>query len=284
MTNSKKMTRKYLPGTCYTCKKCLFCFNSESCKCNKSIKPKRKQNKPKRGQQIYLRIFTPNQDLPTANQFLFTANTEFQYNTNFNNIFSFTFCSACNSKYQRLKNKDKKLAKKLRNKSTLKDKKKSVEMSNKSHNFVEIEDDSSPEFSDEEYGIEEIKLQIVIEKNGKKTSKTITIQPVEYTNVIKKINVVVQKVLQNENIKSTDYSMSYKAVNARGPSCELDDKLDFNEFIEDYKKVIGEKKKMAVIIVIENSANKKKKSTEKRLKVNVYLYSNYSLFFYFSYI
>jgi len=37
------MTRKYLPGTCYTCQKCLFCFNSESyeCECDKNIKAKR---------------------------------------------------------------------------------------------------------------------------------------------------------------------------------------------------------------------------------------------------
>ena len=37
--------------------------------------------------------------------------------------------------------------------------------------------------------------------------------------------------------------MLYKAVNARGPSSELEDKLDFNEFIEDYKKVIATEKK-----------------------------------------
>ena len=33
--------------------------------------------------------------------------------------------------------------------------------------------------------------------------------------------------------------MSYKAINAHGPSSELEDKLDFNEFIEDYKKVFA---------------------------------------------
>ena len=84
-----------------------------------------------------------------------------------------------------------------------------------------------------------------MKKKGKKGSifKTIIIQPVEYINVIEKINVFVQKALQNKDINPKDYSMSYKAVNACGPSSELEDKLDFNEFIEDYKKVIATKKK-----------------------------------------
>ena len=73
--------------------------------------------------------------------------------------------------------------------------------------------------------------------------------------------------------------MSYKAVNACGPSSELEDKLDFNEFIEDYKKVIATKKKMSVIVVIEDSVDEK--LIEKRLKIKDYLYFNYLFIFYF---
>ena len=108
------MTRNYLSGTCYTCKKCLYCFKNsqiETCKCKKTVKPKRK-SKPKPRQQIYSRLFKPSQSLLVVNQFLFSANTKFQYNSDFNKEFSFTFCSTCNSKFQRLKDKDK-LAKKL---------------------------------------------------------------------------------------------------------------------------------------------------------------------------
>src|SRR2546429_1795751 len=100
------MIHKYLSGTCYICQKCLFCFTSESCECKKNIKPIR-VSKPKRGQQIYSRAFTLNNNLQISNQFLFTASVKFQYNSNFNNTFLFTFCSACNSKFQRLKGNDK---------------------------------------------------------------------------------------------------------------------------------------------------------------------------------
>ena len=68
----------------------------------KNIKPKR-QEKPEPGQQIYQHAFTSNQDLPIANKLLFTANTKFQYNSNFNSKFSFTFCSTCNNTFQRKK-------------------------------------------------------------------------------------------------------------------------------------------------------------------------------------
>src|SRR5215211_3718847 len=110
------MTRKYLPGICYTCQKCLSCFNSNFCKCNKNIKLKRK-NKPEPGQQIYHRVYTPDEDLQIANKFLFNANTKFEYNSNFDQNVSFTFCSACNSKFQRLKSKDKLAKRKSKTKS-----------------------------------------------------------------------------------------------------------------------------------------------------------------------
>jgi hypothetical protein len=245
----------YLPGICFACQKCLFCFSLSQlnpCNCNKNTKPKR-VSETKRGQQIYLRVYTPNENLPTANYFLSTADTKFQYNHNFNEPFSYTFCTACNSKFQRLKSKDK-LAKK--------------KMKSKNKAIIDVE---SRELSEgEEYDIDEIKLHVSIEKKGKKTStsKTLTIQPVEYTNVMEKINIFVQKTLQNGNIKLTDYSMSYKAMNARGLASELEDKLDFKEFIDDYKKITAANKKMGVMIVIENSSDEETKSmSEKRSKV-----------------
>jgi hypothetical protein len=275
------MSQRYLPGTCYTCKKCLFCFSSsqaETCKCKKTIKPKR-ISKPRPGRQIYPRLFTPNQSLPEANQFLFSANTIFQYNSDFSKELSFTFCSACNSKFQRLKDKDK-LAKKLPKTPAKKMSEKSavVDIEN-----IKIESISSSEFFDEEYkDIEEIKLHVIIDKKGNKktTSKALTIKPVKYTNVMEKINATVQKAFKNENIKLEDYSISYKAVNARGPSSELEDRCDFNEFIEDYKKVVAAKKKMAVTVVFEDFIDEKSKKSKKHSKViKAILYHNYFLFF-----
>ena len=65
--------------------------------------------------------------------------------------------------------------------------------------------------------------------------------------------------------------MLYKAINACGPLSELKDKLDFNEFIDDYKKIIVADKKMSVIVVIgDDPINEKSKS--KRSKVRDYVF------------
>jgi hypothetical protein len=92
---------EYLPGTCYACQKCLRCFKlpqENPCNCQKD-KTSRVKNPPAR-QQIYQRAFTPSQLFPKLNQFLFSANTKFGYNSNFEECFSYTTCSACNSKLQ----------------------------------------------------------------------------------------------------------------------------------------------------------------------------------------
>src|SRR5437764_1119341 len=101
---------KYLPGICYSCQKCLYCFKSRenSCKCKKNKQPSRVKN-PKRGQQIYQRTYTPNPSLSKSNKYLLDANSRFGYNSNFEESFSYTFCSTCNSKIQRLRAADKKV-------------------------------------------------------------------------------------------------------------------------------------------------------------------------------
>ena len=157
-------------------------------------------------------------------------------------------CSTCHSRFQRKKTSDKSIKKKY--KSTAKSKDSSIVKkefnNNKSTNKVstisvtkisdncidiESEEDASEISEAEEYGIDEVKLQIVIEKEGKKisTSKAIIIKPVEYINVVERINDAARKMLNNKKLKPGNYNMSYKAINVREPSSTLEDKLDFNE-------------------------------------------------------
>ena len=235
-------THKYLLGICYTCQKCLHCFQSsqqDSCKCKKNKQPLRTK-KPKRGQQIYQRVFTPNPLFPKANKFLLDANIKFNYNSNFEETFSYTFCSACNSKIQRLRNNDKidKITQQVQendnevNASDISLNEKEAdnhdadqENSDKEE-YVDIEEEK--EDSSDDNDLEEIKVQIIVKsKNIKEpTAKILTITPVNYENIMGKINSEVQKVLKKKT-KSEDYTISYKAVNARGPSNTLEDWSDF---------------------------------------------------------
>ena len=289
---------KYLLGICYTYQKYLYCFKPllrRSCKCDKSKKPVKISNlKP--GQQIYHRVFAPSELLLSADLFLFATNNKFDYNSDFKNTFAYTFCGACNSKFQRLRSKDKKVQTGNKN-----DKPERLEvednLSSEEENSVKgdsieekdsidegsvdensIDEDSINEDSineeedsveeDEEDVIEEVKIQLIVKNKNIKipTAKSLTIQPVNYENFVERINLIVQKIL-GKKITSKDYIVSYKAMNARGPSNELEDELDFQEFINEYKKIVWADKKMAVIVIVKDNIMKKKNLVNKYQKV-----------------
>ncbi|CAB5301237.1 unnamed protein product [Rhizophagus irregularis] len=89
----------------------------------------------------------------------------------------------------------------------------------------------------EDSDLEELKVQIIVKSKNIKASiaKTLNIEPASYENVMEKINSVVQKTLKKKVI-SKDYIVSYKAVNAHGPSNELENESDFQKFIGKYKR------------------------------------------------
>ncbi|GES85800.1 hypothetical protein GLOIN_2v1473341 [Rhizophagus clarus] len=228
-------TCKYLLGTCYTCQKCLYCFKTPQknlCKCKKSKQPARVNN-PKREQQIYQRVFTPNQPIPTANEFLFTANTKFSYNSNLMIHFHILFVQHVTVNSKDVENDT--FSEDKDNSSAIEDNNvkgnnniesdNSVKGNNNMKEMFGIEKDS------EEYNSQEDNSE---EEDSEKRYKTLTIQPANYKNVMEKINSIVQKVL-GKKIKSTNYTTSYKAMNAHRPSNELEDELDFQEFLDEYK-------------------------------------------------
>ncbi|PKK59967.1 hypothetical protein RhiirC2_794034 [Rhizophagus irregularis] len=69
-----------------------------------------------------------------------------------------------------------------------------------------------------------------------------------------------------KKIEITNYTISYKAVNAHGPSNELEDELDFQEFLNEYKRVISVGKRMSVIVDVKNNITENKKSSKKHKK------------------
>jgi hypothetical protein len=294
---------KYPLGICYSCQKCLYCFNfpqRNPCKCKKNKQPSRIKN-PLRGQQIYQRAFTPDLTFPRSNKYLFDANIRFGYNSNFEESFSYTFCSRCNSQIQKFRKADKK-AQQVQQVQMKENDNASGDLSNekeagignknneneKDQRFllenlassanenddVVIDDDDDDDDSDSDSDLEEVKVQIIVKSKDIKapTAKTITIEPVNYKKITEKINSVVQKAL-GKKIKSKDYIISYKAVNARGPSNELEDELDFQEFIGEYKRIVIAGKKMSMIVVIRDNVVRKK---NKHKKVMFFIYVRYN--------
>ncbi|GES96919.1 hypothetical protein GLOIN_2v1781259 [Rhizophagus clarus] len=237
-----------------------FC---KSCECDKSARPVC-VSKPGRGEQIYSHVFNPNsEELKAANQLLFSANEKKKTSDK----------SIKKEDKSTAKRKDSSIVKKEFNNNKSTNKVSTISVTKMSDNCIDIESEQDAfEISEaEEYGIDEVKLQIVIEKEGKKTStsKAITIKPVEYINVVERINNAVRKMLNNKKLKPGDYKMSYKAINVHGPFSTLEDKLDFNEFVEDYKRVTSANKKMSIIIVIDDPKRSKDSNESSASEENV---------------
>jgi len=133
------------------------------------------------------------------------------------------------------------------------------------------EEEENNDIEEEDSDLEEIKVQIIVRSKNIKdpTAKTLSIEPVNYKKIIEKINLVVQKTLRKK-VMPKDYMISYKAINARGPSNELEDELDFQEFISEYKRVVLAGKKMSIIVVVRDNKIKKKNS-HKKVKSFYYL-------------
>src|SRR5262249_44483552 len=161
-------------------------------------------------------------------------------------------------------------------KKTQKDNQTQIE---KHNNEIDVLDDSLSEKAklisdtDEEEGynieeegdsdLDEIKVQIIVKSKDIKvpTAKILTIDLVNYDEVMEKVNLVVRKTLKKTIISKDLYVISYKALNARGPSSELEDELDFQEFISEYKKVILAGKRMILIVNVKDNVTKKKNLT-----------------------
>jgi hypothetical protein len=96
---------KYKVGTCFGCQKCLYCgvdLERLTCKCKKTTKPTRK-NRTDLIKNAYP-IFDHTSPIFSQVDYMKNKNEYFQYGYDMTKSFHLSFCLACNSFYQRLKN------------------------------------------------------------------------------------------------------------------------------------------------------------------------------------
>lgn len=236
----------YKIGTCYGCQKCLFCFidlKNNSCSCNKNIKPSRSNTIPDRtvrGQQIYNRNYKISTTHILQTNWLKECNKVFGYQSNFDLNFDMTFCSACNSKYDRAK--------------TLRAIKKSSISSQSNNNEIEIIEIDKPIIS-------ELKVKIIIDTKKSNSSPsgkwfTLTTETIEDFYLFKfSLNSHVQKCLNVQTINEYDYDISYK-INGRGQAMCVSDEVDFVNFINECKD-LSNNQQMYIYIVMKKLTNQK---------------------------
>ena len=110
---------KYKIGMCFGCQKCLYCgidLGNDTCKCKKILKPT-KTNRTIQIKSAYPRVFNPGSSNSQQFNFIKNKNEKFQYGYDLAKSIHLSFCSTCNSSYQRLS--PTKNSKKLSNKSDL---------------------------------------------------------------------------------------------------------------------------------------------------------------------
>jgi len=92
---------KYKIGTCFGCRKCLYCgidLEKLTCKCKKTIKPTKK-NRTDLVKNAYPRVFDPTSSIFNQVNFMKNRNEHFQYGYDLTKSFHLSFCSTCNSLY-----------------------------------------------------------------------------------------------------------------------------------------------------------------------------------------
>ena len=94
---------QYLIGTCFGCKKCLYCgvelsMRKRACSCDKNIKPS-KGNRNDKVKVAFNRVLSP--DLSSERlKFIQEKATKFGYSLDLNTTFNFSLCSTCHSTFQ----------------------------------------------------------------------------------------------------------------------------------------------------------------------------------------
>ncbi|CAG8754303.1 19663_t:CDS:2 [Rhizophagus irregularis] len=104
----KEKKKKYKIGTCFGCQKYLYCginLEKDICKCKKTVKPTR-TNRTVQVKTAYPRMFNPTSSNHKQFNFIKSKNECFQYGYDFKKNIQLSFCSTCNSSYQRLSSKN----------------------------------------------------------------------------------------------------------------------------------------------------------------------------------
>ncbi|CAB4418466.1 unnamed protein product [Rhizophagus irregularis] len=227
----------YKIGTCFGCQKCLYCgvnLKIEICDCNKTAKPSRK-NRTDLVKNAFTRVFNPISN-PKQIDFIKNKNDSFTYEFNLAKDFQFSFCSTCNSSYQRLSNK----------------KSKSNNSSQKvrtSENVIQLEEN-----------IEIINVESTTEISQEST----TSDGSTFYNKSKRSNSETENEDSTELEIEVNYKLSIKKADEKtqGAGTLLVDVRDFENFKSEYTKLVATKKVMLISITM----NKKEKQVDVKRK------------------
>ncbi|GBB91281.1 hypothetical protein RclHR1_18470004 [Rhizophagus clarus] len=252
------------------------------------VKPTR-SNRTNLVKNVYPRVFNPTSFSFNQLNFIKNKSEYFQYGYDLIESIQLTFCSACNSSYQRLSSKNSKSS----NKSNLLKKTQDIKITKlveiketgetATVKVIDLEAITSSEVSTtiiqsastsryNDSGIEndddaeqelEVNYKLVIKQADGVTLLTknysVTISELDELLLAIQNNIVV--LLKDEKINANDYNVSFKLEKAQGAGTLLVDVCDFRNFRSEYIKLAAAKKIILILII-----TKKKEKIVKRKK------------------
>jgi hypothetical protein len=258
--------KKYKIGTCFGCQKCLYCGKDlikETCECKKTVKPTR-ANRTSHVKNAFPRVFNPNGPLVSRQfDFIKNKNEHFQYGYDLTKSVQLSFCSACNSSYQRLapKNTQKIQHKKGEDTSATTE---ATTVSVSASNTTSKHDDFSESENEDDVELE-INYKLIIKKadGTSHPAKNHLVTISELDEFLLAIQNNVTSLLKDEEIYANDYSVSFRSEKGQGAGTLLVDAYDFKNFRSEYTKLTAAKKTMVIFVTV------KKKDVVKRKKDKV---------------
>lgn len=273
ISNMNNMKLIYQRGTCFGCRKCLFCavnLQENSCQCKLARVPNKK-NRTSAVRQAYTRIFNPNWEQPKL-KFIQDKVIEYNYNLDPKEEFNFSLCGKCHNIL--VKSSNPKL-----NISTAATKEQSftsdlsISREHSSENFVltpnttimNLDDDNNSEEDEDETEFE-VSFKIFI-----KLTDGTSIPAKWYKEIVSSIDeflvVIHEKIISllNDNtIEASDYQVAFKGERIAGAGTQLVDAQDFIKFRADYTKMTKRKQDVGIYITMLSKGemaikNKRKK-------------------------
>lgn len=255
---------EYLIGTCLRCKRCLYCgselsIRKKTCLCNKTIKPT-KNNRTESVKVVFTRIYRP--DLPPKQlEYIQESISRFGYSLDTNTKFKFSFCSTCNSAYQRKKSTP-----------ISKDTTQKTQKHNSSENdSVNGESINELEIIDLEEAEKKISFNLVIKLPNNTTlpSKWMEIEVSSLDDILADVHHYAKKLTGDDEIMHSDYLVTFRPEKTTGSGAQLVDMHDYKKFLSDYKKLSDNNKNMTIMVSLKK---KEKKEKQSKRKVNIVVY------------
>jgi hypothetical protein len=271
MKTTKTQTQ-YLIGTCLGCKKCLYCgadlnTRKKTCSCNKTIKPTR-TNRTDKVKVAYPRVSSPD-SLTEPLKYIQEKVTQFGYSLDLKTTFNFTFCSTCNSSFQRIRVKAKSTP------TTEKTLEVNSNKNNLENNNTDIDD--FVEINEAEQVIS-FNLLIKPATGAALPSKWVEIEVSSLDDILADIHYYIGKLIGDKEIAHSDYLVTFKSEKAAGAGARLVDTQDYKKFLLDYKKLSDTKKNMTVVVSMKKK-EKQKRKVNFNLILSVSIQKNNTLFF-----